>query len=241
MKKPTVFVAFALVATVVILGHAPARGVDAPPPNDRFGDAITITDASCTVGDLTFNCAGTNAGATRQPGEPDHAAALGTWSVWYRWTPSFTGTARIAVWTHLDERYSQVVAVYRGYQLTALTELASSNNLDASDSFGDYLFSTVYVPVTAGTTYRIAVGGGTFVEGTLGDPFGIGPFHLSVRGYPFAWSEEVVDGAGGVGRTTGEIGRYPCAARQGTLLNAFYYDVPAGNLRHATYDGTTWT
>jgi hypothetical protein len=135
---------------------------------------------------------------------------------------------------------SQVVAVYTGSRLSTLAEVASSNNDDSLGSSGDYLYSRAYFPVTAGTRYRIAVDGGTAWGGPVG-PFGIGPFHLYVRGYPYSWTEEVVDGAGGPGRISGEVGRYPCAVRQGTSLHAFYYDVQGGNLRHAVYDGTTWT
>jgi thiol-disulfide isomerase/thioredoxin len=65
------------------LACAPA----APPPNDNFINAIPLTG-------LTMVTA-TNVGATAEPGEPTHAGENPARSLWWRWTPPFTGSFSI--------------------------------------------------------------------------------------------------------------------------------------------------
>ena len=54
---------------------------------------------------------------------------------------------------------------------------------------------------------------------------------------------EDVDGIGGVckGHTDDNVGYYTAAQPDGLRLQAFYYDATAHTLRHASWDGTTWT
>lgn len=54
---------------------------------------------------------------------------------------------------------------------------------------------------------------------------------------------EDVDGIGGVctGHTDDDVGFFTAAIPDGVALHAFYYDATAHTLRHARYDGSTWT
>lgn len=54
---------------------------------------------------------------------------------------------------------------------------------------------------------------------------------------------EDVDGIGGVcaGHTDDDVGAYAASLPDGVALHAFYYDATAHTLRHARYDGTSWT
>src|SRR5205823_7345594 len=55
-----------------------------PPANDMFAGAQALSGWSGTVTGTTVN-------ATKEPGEPNHAANAGGHSIWYRWTPTSTG------------------------------------------------------------------------------------------------------------------------------------------------------
>src|SRR5262249_23166496 len=48
------------------------------PANDDFANAVLLPDSSGTIG-------GSNAGATKESGEPNHASSSGGRSIWYRW------------------------------------------------------------------------------------------------------------------------------------------------------------
>ena len=130
-----------------------------PPPNDNFANAQVITGCSGTV-------TGQNAGATNEPGEPDHAGSTGgTRSIWYQWTSPFTGNM------HLDTNGSTfggspldtVLAVYKGTAVNSLELVAQNDDTQP----GAILTSSINFQATAGTVYRIAVGG--FNNGSGGD------------------------------------------------------------------------
>jgi hypothetical protein len=148
--------------------------------NDRFANAIWLTLASNSI-------VGNNFTASKEPNEPWHGGKKGGRSVWYSWTASKSGHVWLATevppaylqpkWTGVIEvvtggggggggnttggvnsinnpsgcgfsydatpPFTPVFGVYTGNSVSALTTIAGGNNL---------LF-----PVTAGTTYRIAV------------------------------------------------------------------------------------
>ena len=64
----------------------PARG--AAPANDRFSNRIVIPGTNTTV-------MGSNAAATKESGEPNHAGNLGGSSVWWAWTAPANGEVRL--------------------------------------------------------------------------------------------------------------------------------------------------
>jgi hypothetical protein len=125
--------------------YAPTNGrirgdfVYSPPsqPNDFFLDAEVIPDAG---GPFT----GHNAGASAEPGEPDHAGSAGGISVWWRWTAPGDGLVTIDL--EGSDR-DAMLAVYTGGAVDALTEVAW--NYDA--------WAEVTFPVAAGVVYHIAV------------------------------------------------------------------------------------
>ena len=56
------------------------------------------------------------------------------------------------------------------------------------------------------------------------------------------WTFATIDGAGGAaGRIAANVGEDQAAAVYGGRLHVLYYDRTHGDLRHASFDGTTWT
>jgi hypothetical protein len=122
------------------------------PVNDFFSAARVITGAGGSVD-------ATNAAATKEVGEPDHAGDAGGASVWYEWTAPGNGSASFAA----EGSYSGIVAVYTGGSLATLVEVASG-------------LGVVGFPATQGVVYKIAidgeggdVGGGQLEWSLLGD------------------------------------------------------------------------
>lgn len=117
------------------------------PANNNFANATVIAGFT---GPLTLT--GYNTNATKEPGEPSHAGNIGGRSVWWKWTPTNSGTATI------DTRgsyFDTTLAVYTGSSLDKLVSVASSD--DVQD--GVIQASTVSINVVGGTTYLIAVDG----------------------------------------------------------------------------------
>jgi peptidyl-Asp metalloendopeptidase len=114
------------------------------PANDNFANAQVISGNSGTV-------TGSNVGATKEPGEPNHAGNAGGASVWYRWTPSTSGSATIDT---IGSNFDTLLAVYIGSAVNSLTLIASNDDIG-----GGNLQSRVTFSATAGTTYSIAVDG----------------------------------------------------------------------------------
>jgi subtilisin family serine protease len=114
----------------------------APVPNDNRSAATVLT----TWGGRT---AQTTWGATKEPGEANHAGSLGGSSIWYRWTPSQSATA---TFTTDGSDFDTVLAVYRDTG-GALTLLGSNDNA------GPSMTSAVAVPVTAGDAIFVAIDG----------------------------------------------------------------------------------
>ncbi|HEY0431539.1 MAG TPA: NF038122 family metalloprotease, partial [Pyrinomonadaceae bacterium] len=124
------------------------------PPNDNFADSAHLSGASGTI-------AGTNAGATKEPGEPIEPQTSplrpGGRSVWYDWTAIGTGQATIDT---NGSNFDTTLAVYTGNVLTALTVIASNDDVDPVGAPPPRnLTSRVVFNATAGTTYRIQVDG----------------------------------------------------------------------------------
>jgi hypothetical protein len=119
-----------------------------PPANDNFVNALTIGPG------LPISQAGTNLDATREAFEPDPFGPFGpraVATVWYRWTPSISGTATLDT---CQSGFDTVVAVYTGTRVVDLTKQAADD--DGCDPPND-LGSTVTMSVVSGTTYSIAV------------------------------------------------------------------------------------
>ena len=119
------------------------------PPNDDFANADVLS------GVLPINIVATNADATRQPGEPNHAGLTGGGSLWYRWTAP---TADVAVVDLCESRLDTVVAVYRGTALGNLALVVANNDSKRCGDEGGGGGYLRFAP-TIGETYSIAVDG----------------------------------------------------------------------------------
>jgi Bacterial pre-peptidase C-terminal domain len=115
----------------------------APPANDLFANAQIVFGSSGTA-------TGSNVGATKESGEPNHGGNAGGASIWYRWTAPATGTATIDT---SGSSFDTLLAVYTGSAVNALTTIASNDDAPGVQT------SKVAFPAASGTTYQIAVDG----------------------------------------------------------------------------------
>ena len=120
--------------------------------NDDFVNAQPLTASGNVVPLLS-----SNAGATKEPGEPNHQGNNGGPSVWYRWTALSTGNISFIINPCLTCSLSTtdaLVAVYTGASVNALTAVPSSAD-------NNHTFAAV-----RGTPYFVAVdsrtAGGSF-------------------------------------------------------------------------------
>ena len=129
----------------------PARSQTAP-VNDLFTNATLISDPVVTI-------TASNVGATKEPGEPNHAGNIGGASVWWTWTPPTNGTVTIDT---LGSAFDTLLAVYRGASISSLTAVASSDDVG-----GGFNASRVSFSAVAGTNYLIAVDGFAGASGDI--------------------------------------------------------------------------
>jgi hypothetical protein len=134
------------------LALAPS-GPIAPPANDAFANRTGLSGPNVTAG-------GSNIGATKEAGEPNHADSSGGASVWWTWTASASGSVTI---TTTNSDFNTVLAVYSGSSVSALSPVASNDD-DAPNVTSRLAFTAV-----AGGVYQIAVDGfgGAFGNITL--------------------------------------------------------------------------
>jgi YD repeat-containing protein len=111
--------------------------------NDDFADAAVISGSSSSV-------TGTNVGATKEPGEPNHAGQVGGKSAWYRWQPSQSGNVTIST---AASNFDTLLGVYTGTSVNSLTTIASNDDDSPSHT------SRLTFDAVANTTYYIAVDG----------------------------------------------------------------------------------
>lgn len=160
--------AVVVVAIGSLLGIAPAL---AQPENDNFASATIVPAVPFT--DIT-----TNAGATTEPSEPDpscdpnplYPLDRNTQStIWYRFTPAQSETLMADTFG----TYSPTtIAVYRGSQLSQLTEVAcdrsgGSGGLDWQSN------SWLWFQAVVGQTYYVQIGERGGASGTI--EFHLGP------------------------------------------------------------------
>jgi len=137
--------------------------VPVPPPNDMFANASLL--ASLAPGETGVSDA-TNAGATLEPGEPDHFGhARG--SVWFQYDATVSGRVHIGVAGTAATPMEPMISVFTGSSVSALTLIEGS-------AWGSVDFSAV-----AGQSYRIMVGGAPY----SGSAFSFGPFRMTMTQY----------------------------------------------------------
>ena len=84
----------------------------------RSRHATTINGNCTTV-------TGTNLGATKEPGEPNHADNVGGASVWWKWIAPITGSATV---TTDGSNFDTLLGVYTGSSVSSLTTIASNDD-----------------------------------------------------------------------------------------------------------------
>jgi len=161
-----------VVSVLIGLGAWSAR---AQPANDMFANRVAITGATTTV-------TGSNVGATREPGEPDHGWNAGGASVWWSWTAPFDGFARIST---AGSSFDTTLGVYTGSSVSALNRIAAD---DDEDYYGGIYTSEAWTDVAAGQTYQIAVDGYDGASGSVRlqivwEPFPLAPVWVEYDPY----------------------------------------------------------
>ena len=111
------------------------------PANDHFDDRYPLDGTNVTV-------SGSNVGATKQPGEPDHWYWYTTsHSVWWTWTAPTNGRVNLDAWS---TNFTSAVGVYTGTSVSNLSTVVKS--------YGT-LPNHMALDVQAGVSYQIAVDG----------------------------------------------------------------------------------
>ncbi len=117
-----------------------------PPPNDSFSSPEPLSGSPA----FTF---GTNAAATKQSGEPNHAGDPGGASVWYSWTAPRSG---LVFMDTCNSDFDTLLGVYTGSAVNALTSVVSNDDGPDCGPQSEVSFTAI-----AGVSYRIAVDGST--------------------------------------------------------------------------------
>ena len=110
---------------------------------DDFADRVALSGAS-------GRREASNANASKESREPDHANDSGGASVWWTWTAPATGPATFDT---SGSDFDTLLAVYTGSSVSGLTEVASN------DDSGGYDWSGVRFNAQQGRAYHIAVDG----------------------------------------------------------------------------------
>ncbi|MBI5766369.1 MAG: S8 family serine peptidase [Verrucomicrobia bacterium] len=118
-------------------------GTSNRPFNDEFASRSVLSGPGVAV-------RSNNVGATPETGEPAHAGAPASTTLWWQWTATTTGTATIST---IGSDYDTVLAIYTGTALASLTPVAQN------DDVGSLKTASVTFPTVGNTTYLIAVGG----------------------------------------------------------------------------------
>jgi len=148
------------IRTIDLLGYSVAFDPQRP-VNDNFANAASLSGASGTF-------TGTNAWATREPGElasqldGAQAGFFSDKSVWFNWTAPANGTA---TFNTAGSSFDTTLGVYTGGSVNTLGQTACFPC--TNDDAGGLKTSAVQVNATAGTTYRIDVDGWNSENGTV--------------------------------------------------------------------------
>lgn len=122
-----------------------------PPVNDNFATPTVLGPA------LPVTANGTTVDSTWEADEPPSlGGSISSRSVWYSWTAPATERVRMSLCgkTSVDGPLNDSTRIFTGATLGTLTEVASLSPNDCD----------LDLPVTAGTTYRIAVSGSLIGE-----------------------------------------------------------------------------
>ena len=134
------------------------------PANDDFADA-----AALPVNEFgnTWLVGRTNAGASKEVGEPNHAGDPGGRSVWWSLTASHSGVVYLSSACFQGD-LDTLLAIYTGSSVNSLTPVASNDDSCAEGS-------AVSFRANAGQTYHIAVDGAGGAIGSFNLAMGHAP------------------------------------------------------------------
>lgn len=133
-----------------------------PPSNDPFETPLGLrgNSGSSSVA---------NSGATRQSGEPNHAAGKGGGSLWWKIQPTVNG--HLTLDTLGSSVGDTLLAVYTGSTLGGLTEVASNDDISSANR----LSRVSRLPVEVGSNLLIAVDGKNRARGNVNLNFVLQP------------------------------------------------------------------
>jgi hypothetical protein len=154
------FSARAAIGAAALLGvvaACPPGALAAPPANDNFASAQPLSPAA----GLPASATGTTVDATREAGEPVHAASAGARSAWFTWTAPSSRRVRLSA---CGSAFNTLLAVYTGGAVGSLTRVADNND---SSACATGTRSSVDFNATGGQTYRIAVDGKSGASGAV--------------------------------------------------------------------------
>src|SRR5215204_3383001 len=145
MKKELFIQATLFIFLIFICGTT----VFAAPSNDNYQNAVVTT---LPVPLMEFE--GTNFGATKEPGEPNHADNIGGKSVWYKIVPQETAVVKIWIENSSAAGFmNTLLAVYKG------SDPSDFNRVAENDDMYDTILSKVQLTVKPGNIYYVAVDG----------------------------------------------------------------------------------
>ncbi len=114
------------------------------PPNDNFAAAQVLSGQSGTVN-------GSTEFATKEPGEPNHAANPGGHYIWYSWTAPSNGPV---VFDTVGSGFDTLLAVYTGSDLQSLILQVENDDINLFDGI---LTSRVFLDAVQDEVYWIAI------------------------------------------------------------------------------------
>jgi subtilisin family serine protease len=120
-------------------------------PNDNFVSGIPLTGSA---GSTT----GSNVGATKEAGEPNHAGDSGGSSVWWQWTAPANGSFEFNT---LGSNFDTLLAAYTGNSVNGLAQVAANDDAGATSQ------SRIIISAQAGQTYHIGVDGFRGASGSI--------------------------------------------------------------------------
>ncbi len=132
------------------------------PANDFFAAAQVLTG---TNGNLTA----TNANATKEVGEPNHAGNAGGKSVWWFWQAPADGVLTLST---AGSGFDTLLGLYVGDHVTNLTAVAGNDDAYPGAPGG---YSQIIQGVRAGQTYHIAVDGFDGASGKVSLTYSFAP------------------------------------------------------------------
>jgi photosystem II stability/assembly factor-like uncharacterized protein len=137
--------------TVASGGSTYTANFTATVANDNFASAQVITGPSGTVN-------GSNPGASKQTGEPNHGGNAGGKSVWYKWTAPASGSI---IFDTAGSNFDTLLGVYTGTSVNGLSQVATNDDANGTAQ------SSVTFNAVANTNYFVAVDGKNSASGAI--------------------------------------------------------------------------